>query len=224
MKIAFLKDKLAVYESLVRMCLGRGPSAASQEAAFAYIEQAKSRSLADLIAFRAHRLPASRKTHRALVEQVDTLRGELSWYSRSIQLLEGQSANLRGPRLEKLRRAARDCELRLVEALAKLQLEDREFANLEAAGSIDLETIRTALPEDAMLVEYYRVGDVFYVCLLSRRDLRIVELGARRRYAASSSCCASNCRNSASGRNTCAHSNSNCCKQPTSTCASSTGS
>jgi CHAT domain-containing protein len=177
MKIAFLKDKLAVYESLVRMCLGRGPSACSQEAAFAYIEQAKSRSLADLIAFRAHRLPASRKTHRALMEQVDSLRGELNWYSRTIQLLEGQAAGLRGPRLEKLRRAARDCEQRLVEALANLRVEDREFANLEAAGSIGLESIRSALPEDAMLVEYYRVGDAFYVCLLSRGDLKIVELG-----------------------------------------------
>ena len=28
MKIAFLKDKLEVYEALVRMCLGRGPFAA----------------------------------------------------------------------------------------------------------------------------------------------------------------------------------------------------
>jgi len=178
MKIAFLKDKLAVYESLVRMCLGRGLSAANQEAAFAYIEQAKSRSLADLIAFRAHRLPASRKTHRGLVEQVDTLRGELSWHRRTIQLLEGQSADLRGWRLEKLRRAARNCELRLVEALANLRVADHEFANLEAAGSIDLESIRSALPQDAMLVEYYRVGDVFYVCLLSRGDLKIVELGS----------------------------------------------
>jgi CHAT domain-containing protein/tetratricopeptide (TPR) repeat protein len=177
MKIAFLKDKLAVYESLVRMCLGRGPSAANQEAAFAYIEQAKSRSLADLIAFRAHRLPASRKTHRALVEQVDSLRGELNWYSRTIQHLEGRSANLSGPRLEKLRRAARDCEQHLVEALANLRVEDQEFANLQAAGSIDLETIRSALPEDAMLVEYYRVRDTFYVCLLSRGALKIVELG-----------------------------------------------
>ena len=52
---------------LVRMCLARAPSTASREAAFAYIEQAKSRSLADLIAFRAYRLPPSRKTHRALV-------------------------------------------------------------------------------------------------------------------------------------------------------------
>jgi CHAT domain-containing protein len=177
MKIAFLKDKLAVYESLVRMCLGRGPSAANVEAAFAYIEQAKSRSLADLIAFRAHRLPASRKTRRALVEQVDSLRGELNWYSRTIQHVEGRSANLEGPRLEKLRRAARDCEQRLVESLANLRVEDQEFANLEAAGSIGLETIRSALPEDAMLVEYYRAGDAFCVCLLSRGDLKIVELG-----------------------------------------------
>jgi CHAT domain-containing protein len=177
MKIAFLKDKLAVYESLVRMCLSRGPSAANQEAAFAYIEQAKSRSLADLIAFRAHRLPASRKTHRVLVEQVDTLRGELNWYSRTIQLLEGRSANLRGPHLEKLRRAARDCEQRLVEALANLRVEDQEFANLQTAGSIDLGSIRSALPEDAMLVQYYRVRDTFYVCLLSRGALKIVELG-----------------------------------------------
>ena len=177
MKIAFLKDKLAVYESLVRMCLGRGPSAANLEAALAYIEQAKSRSLADLIAFRAHRLPASRKARRALEEQVESLRGELNWYSRTIQHLEGRSANLEGPRLEKLRRAGRDCEQRLVESLANLRVEDQEFANLEAAGSINLETIRSALPEDAMLVEYYRAGDAFYVCLLSRGDLKIVELG-----------------------------------------------
>ena len=176
-KIAFLKDKLAGYESLVRMCLARGPSAANREAAFTYIEQAKSRSLADLIAFRAHRLPASRKAHRGLVEQVDTLRGELNWYSRAIHLLEGQSAGTRGSRLDKLRRSARDCERRLVEALASLRMEDHEFANLEAAGSIDLETIRSALPADALLLEYYRVGDAFHVCLLSRGDLKIVELG-----------------------------------------------
>jgi CHAT domain-containing protein len=177
MKIAFLKDKLAVYESLVRICLGRGPSAANLEAAFAYIEQVKSRSLADLIAFRAHRVPASRKTRRALVEHVENLREELNWCRGTIQHLEGQSANLRGPRLEKLRRTARDCEQRLVEALTNLRVEDREFANLEAAGSIDLETIRSALPEDAMLMEYYRVGDTFHVCLLSRGALKIVELG-----------------------------------------------
>ncbi len=47
------------------------PSDAACETAFGYMEQAKSRSLADLIAFRSQGLPASRKTERALVEQVE---------------------------------------------------------------------------------------------------------------------------------------------------------
>jgi CHAT domain-containing protein/tetratricopeptide (TPR) repeat protein len=175
MKIAFLKDKLEVYEALVRMCLSRGDS---EETAFGYIEEAKSRSLADLIAFRSQGLPASRKTERAMVDQVNTLRGELNWYSRTIQLLEGRAVNLMAPQLVKLRRAARECEQRLVEALASVRVEDAEYANLQTAGSVPLETIRAALPEDALLVEYYRVGDSFHVCLLSRRTIRIVPVGS----------------------------------------------
>ncbi len=178
MKIAFLKDKLEVYEALVRMCLSHGDSAADCESAFAYIEQAKSRSLADLIAFRAQGLPASRKTERAMVDQVNTLRGELNWYSRTIQLLEGRAANLMAPQLVKLRRAARECEQRLVESLASVRVEDPEFANLQTAGSIPLETIRASLPANALLVEYYRVGDTFHVCLLGRDTLKIVPAGS----------------------------------------------
>ena len=52
-KIAFLKDKQEVYESLVRMSLAGETGPESVEAAFQFIEQAKSRSLADLIAFGA---------------------------------------------------------------------------------------------------------------------------------------------------------------------------
>ena len=147
MKIAFLKDKLEVYEALVRMCLDRDRTPATLETAFAYIEEAKSRSLADLIAFRSQGLPASRKTERALVDQVNALRGELNWYSRTIQLQEGRAANLMAPQLVKLRRAARDCEHRLVEALASLRVEDAEYSNLQTAGSVPIETIRAALPD-----------------------------------------------------------------------------
>src|ERR1039458_4463908 len=166
MKIAFLKDKLEVYEALVRMCLGRDHSPLTLETAFGYVEQAKSRSLADLIAFRSQGLPASRKTERALVDQVNTLRGELNWYSRTIQLQEGRAANLMAPQLVKLRRAARDCEQRLVESLANLRVEDAEYSNLQTAGSVPIETIRASLPEGALLVQYYRVGDTFHACLL----------------------------------------------------------
>jgi CHAT domain-containing protein len=177
MKIAFLKDKLEVYEALVRMSLSRSGSKASQQRAFRYIEQAKSRSLADLIAFPSQGLPARRKTERALVEQVTALRGELNWYSRSIQQLEGRAVNLMAPQLMKLRREARGCEQRLVDALAGLRAEDAEYASLQTAGSVPIEAVQASLPEDALLLEYYRIGDRFCVCLLGRHSLKIVPLG-----------------------------------------------
>ncbi|MBZ5582258.1 MAG: CHAT domain-containing protein [Acidobacteriia bacterium] len=178
MKIAFLKDKLAVYESLVGMCLGRGPSAENLEAAFGYIEQAKSRSLADLIASRGSQIPARRETHRVLVEQIGALRERLNWYTGAIRLMEGRSPNARDAHLENVRRAARDCERRLVEALYGLRADDREFADIHAAGSITLDDIRSSLPRDAMLVQFYRVRDVFHACLLSASKLKIVPLGS----------------------------------------------
>lgn len=178
-KIAFLKDKLAVYESLVRMCLGRGDSPAAREQAFAFIEQAKSRSLADLIAPRGARPVALRQAQAVLIEQVATLREELMWYTRAIHMLEsGGSSPLRTPHLEKLRRAARECEQRLVGIMTNLRDESPELANIEQGKPIDLDSIRSVLPGDALLLQYYRVQDTFYACLLTRRDLRIVPVCA----------------------------------------------
>ncbi len=178
MKIAFLKDKLAIYEALVRMSLAQAPSEASREAAFVYVEQAKSRSLADLIAVRGSSLPNPRQIHRDAMLQVSKLREELTWYTRAIQMLESGAATLKTPHLDKLRRVARQCEARLVEAVAGLRVEDREFANVEAARAIDLENIRASLPENAILLQYYRVQDTFYAFLLSRRSLQVVPTGS----------------------------------------------
>jgi CHAT domain-containing protein len=177
-KVAFLKDKLEVYEALVRMCMGAGGTPPDPETAFRYIEQAKSRSLADLIAFRAHNLPGSGSGRRSLVDQVRALREELNWYTRAIQLQESRGGSFRESRIEKLRRSARDCEHRLVEAMGNLRAEDREWATLQGAAAIDLDAIRSALPADATLLQYYRVRETFYACLLSRDRLKIVPLGS----------------------------------------------
>jgi CHAT domain-containing protein len=177
-KVAFLKDKLAIYEALVRMCLRHGVEDGGEERAFAYIEQAKSRSLADLIAFRGTRPAAAHQKHPEQAREAATLREELTWYSRAIQLAENAPQGVKPAQMDELRRAARECEQRLVEAMASLRADDPEFANLHAGGSIDLENIRAVLPEDAMLVQYYRLGDTFHACLVSRRGLRIVPVGS----------------------------------------------
>ncbi|HSM85783.1 MAG TPA: tetratricopeptide repeat protein, partial [Candidatus Limnocylindrales bacterium] len=53
LKIAFLKNKLAVFEGLVITSLAVHSRVCTEHDTFAYIEHAKSRSLADLIAFRS---------------------------------------------------------------------------------------------------------------------------------------------------------------------------
>jgi CHAT domain-containing protein len=145
--------------------------------AFAYIEQAKSRSLADLIAFRAQSLPAPARRNQVLVERVGSLREELNWLTRALQNQENQTSKLRRALTDKLRRSARDCEQRLVESMASLRAEDEEFAAIHGAGSFSVEAIRSVLEEDAMILQYYRVRDTFHACLLSRRMLKIIPLG-----------------------------------------------
>src|SRR5262249_50037211 len=49
LKISFLENKLEVYENLVELCLARGPDPEAKQEAWTCMEQAKSRSLLELI-------------------------------------------------------------------------------------------------------------------------------------------------------------------------------
>jgi tetratricopeptide (TPR) repeat protein len=156
LKIAFLKDKLAVYESLVWMSLD------DPRAAFTYIEQAKSRSLADLIAFRARDLPASPAASRVLVEEARRMREEIAFSWRRIESEATRPGEHTPAYVERLRRRTRDIEGRLSRTLDELRTSDRDFIALQSGGIADLGEIRSTLPSDTLLLEYYqaRVRDI----------------------------------------------------------------
>ena len=177
-KIAFLKDKLFVYESLVWMSLDGGHRGDDPGPAFAYSEQAKSRSLADLIAFRAQTLPAPRTFHLHRVEQARRLREELNWYYHQIDL-QGMLREERGRRtVEQLSRHAREVENRLLKTLSSLRSTDMEFSSLQDAGCVNLEDIRAKIPAGTVLLEYYQARQTIYACLLSREHLEIVAVAS----------------------------------------------
>jgi CHAT domain-containing protein len=177
LKIGFFKDKLVLYESLVAMSvlpgarLGAGP-----EEAFAYIQQAKSRAMADLVAFRSRALPALTGMRSGLVGQVRELREELNWYYRQIDLQEIREENRSPQRVQNLRRRTRECEDQLARVLGDVQKNDREFAALLNVGTVDLAAIRSALPPDAVLLEYYYARGIVYAAVLNRDDLAVVPL------------------------------------------------
>lgn len=178
LKIAFLGDKHVVYESLVWLVMGDPAIPRRRELTFDYIEQARSRSLSDLMSFRAHDLPARTSEHDELAEKVRTLREELNWYYRQIDLQQMRGGERSLEEVKKIRRSAHAKEDGLLRALRELHAADQEYGSLQSGGRIDLETIRSSLPERAVLVEYFIARGVVFCCVLDRRELEILPLGA----------------------------------------------
>jgi CHAT domain-containing protein/tetratricopeptide (TPR) repeat protein len=173
LKLAFLEDKQAVYESLVSSCLA-SRSSDRLHAAFGYIEGGKSRSLADLIAVRAASLaPRGAENNTA----APLLRQELSWHYRQIALEETRPDRRSAERMEALRERTRDLENQLGRSLDEARRTDQEFSALQTGTSFNLDEIRSTLAPGTLMLEYYQARGQTYVCVLGREQLEIVPLG-----------------------------------------------
>jgi tetratricopeptide (TPR) repeat protein len=170
LKIAFLKNKLEVYEGLVDLCLARG--AGDVEEAFGYVEQAKSRSLQELLLKAAVPAPASAEGKSELVRRVGELREELNWYYHRIEAEQMAPEDRTDERLETLRSAVQAHESELLRVLRELPAE-AEPVELLAPVSLPLPAIRAALPAGTMVVEYFRVGSRLLAFLVSRDAVEV---------------------------------------------------
>ncbi len=186
LKIAFLEDHLVVYESLVWLGLERPELGWTAPRILGWMERAKSRGLADLIAFRAHALPPRRSPQGDLVEEIRELREELGWYYRQLDqqqldrpwLAEGPPAEggRGGPenaRPERPSGTARRREERLRRTLEAVRRGDRELGSLQDGAPVEIEEILGALPEDALLVEYYVARNGLYAAVATGERVEI---------------------------------------------------
>ncbi|MBZ5523292.1 MAG: CHAT domain-containing protein [Acidobacteriia bacterium] len=174
LKIAFLKDKLAVYEGLVVTSLALDGGITGSARAFEYVEQAKSRSLADLIAFRSSSLESRAAGHPAAMEQLHELRQKLNWVNHQIELEELNPGARSRKRIENLREQGREFEDALMKAFSQVQSEDRELVGMQnATGTVTALELQSKLPDDSILVEYYSARNWFYACLVTRTGTRV---------------------------------------------------
>jgi CHAT domain-containing protein len=174
LKIAFLKNKLAVYEGLVLTSLAVHSRACTEHDTFAYIEQAKSRSLADLIAFRSSELSGRGMEHSPAMAQFRELHEKLNWIYHQIELEELNENPTSRERIRQLREQSRQFEDSMVRVFSQLQTVDRDFASLQTANTISAKEIQSAIPDDTLLLEFYAARNTFYVCLVSQKQLRII--------------------------------------------------
>jgi len=177
LKIAFVQNKSLVYESLVVNSLAMNRSVGAEEDAFHYIEQAKSRSLADLIAFRAGSIAARTPEPSVAMGQFRDLNQKLNWTYHQIELEELNLESGSAERIRRLRAQSREYEDALVRAFSQVQNVEQDYASLQGAKTVSVEELQRAVPEDSLVVEYYAARNRFYVCLISRGQFQIVPLG-----------------------------------------------
>ncbi|HWZ81366.1 MAG TPA: CHAT domain-containing protein [Terriglobales bacterium] len=170
LKIAFFQNKLEVYENLVDLCL---TGSQKLEEAFEYIQLAKSRSLMDRLMQPVHVASERDAGQSDLVRSIRNLREELSWYYNLIEREQLQPEARSPERIQKLEQEARAHEDDLMHALREATLDEANRAGVQMPSALSLERIRSVLPADTALVEYFRVQDRDVACVLTRDDLQI---------------------------------------------------
>jgi len=171
LKIAFFNNKLEVYEHLVDLCLRR-PN--GFEEAFGYIEQAKSRSLMDVLMKPVHVASEAESGQSELVRSIRNLREELNWYYNLIEREQLKPEANSESRIQKLETQARERETALSRALQEATISEALQAGLQPPTNVSLDEIRNTLPADTLVVEFFCVQDRILTCLLGRDSLQIL--------------------------------------------------
>lgn len=181
-KISFFGNKLEIYERLVELCLATGLTLESQREAWTCIEQAKSRSLLELIT-RDHPAAPGGVLHSPLTLRLRKLKEQLNWYYHRIEVEQFAQEPARKDQVIKLQARAEQCENKFLRLLRDLPSQEAEAAGLEPPKPATLDTLREILGPNATLVEYFRVGDRILAAVVTLSGLEIFPVTSAQRVA-----------------------------------------
>ncbi len=176
LKIAFMRDKVEVYARLVQLCLDRDSGPASIVEAFSYVEEAKSRTLRDLILGRSHSgYPFVAESEESETgRRIGNLRKELNWCYRRIEWEELSRDGASPEVLESIRLRAREYERELLRLVREVPSSNAAGKSLRSSEAASLEEIRASLGSEAALVEYFNVAERVFAAVLTAHSLDFV--------------------------------------------------
>lgn len=174
LKISFMKNRFEAYENLINLCLARGASATAQEKAWSYMEQAKSRSLLDLVSRPVSSAPVEDMGKNHHVRRIRDLREQLNWYYHRIEVEDLGHVPASDKRLLELRDQAERSEKEFLRVLRELPPTEAEAAGIPSTEPVSREALRETLSPQVTLVEYFRVRDRILAAILTADGLEIV--------------------------------------------------
>lgn len=174
----FLDDKRHIYQDAIALCLRLG----EPEAAFAYLERAKSRALVDYLASNLEVRPrASADADPELIATLARLREEHHWFSVRLSgggLTQRADAGMTEAETETLRAGMRDREARIARLLERLALDRTEGLGVAPAAIPEGRDALPRLDPGTALVEYYLPDAGGAVFVVIGDDLAVVPLAA----------------------------------------------
>ncbi|HEV2489210.1 MAG TPA: CHAT domain-containing tetratricopeptide repeat protein [Candidatus Acidoferrales bacterium] len=179
LKISFVRNKQQIYENLVELCLSGKVHEGTSAKAFQYIEEAKSRSLRDLLMRGAEKHVATDSGQSDLVRTIRDLREELNWYYHRIEDEQLRQQEVAPARIAHLQGQAIDREKELLQILRESPAS--QSPALPAQASIPVEEIQRQLKRNEVLIEYFSLGDRIHAAVLTRNrlDISLVSLVPR---------------------------------------------
>jgi CHAT domain-containing protein len=174
-RTAFVADKLAPYDELVRLCLS-DPTGARVTEALCYTERARSRALVEMLSGALTVRPRPRDEFEAeLFAQLEQLREELNWFYSSINRPPSPDAPARGAAdMQTLHDAVRERETRTLEIMRQLQQRGGGAAELGRAEQLDVQGLQTALGAETALVEYTSLGGELLAFVVTDERVEVV--------------------------------------------------
>src|SRR5207237_1467999 len=141
-----------------------------------YIEEAKSRSLLDLMYKMGSGSTAAKAGKSDLVRNIGELREELNWYYHRIEHEQLRQEGRSAEKVSSLQQEVHQREHEFLRILRETPSLEAESLGIYAPPAESIEQIRDALPEDATILEYFRFGEGFVVAVLTRTSLEIVPI------------------------------------------------
>ena len=185
-KVAFMANKLDVYECLVELCLDdEGRALRKPEEAFEYIEAAKSRSLMELMSQDSLDLRTAPGDTNVLVRQIRDLRAELNWYYHRIEQEQLRPEANAAERIKNLRVEANAREKALARRVRELPDSEPEALLLRGPAKIPLREIQSGLAATTLIVEYFTLEDRLLAALISSSHIKILQVSTLSKVVAS---------------------------------------
>lgn len=169
-RVAFLQDKMRLYEELLALLLDRGTPEAIQES-FQLVERSKSRTLMERLAAIPVDGNDSNGEQQELLDRLEELRSQLNWDYTRLEQVAGDTARLTHAETITSERI-QELETAYLQTYRELQIMGDGTDLPKDMDAVRIKDIQDELTDDEQIVEFVTIRDEVLAFVVSRHHFR----------------------------------------------------